>query len=196
MRHLGRVRANAKVDEVRRVLLVEALARTMKCQLRSLYREKMKQITVPSSDPFREITVEFFNLVIGAGEYAEKSREYWEGPLKKDLLEKFEKIFSDKDLSDNFSLRSFISHQSMSFLMLKLSKMMNIIFSKDASDELRDRINSLILVVSDVSSLDTKIKHLNLVDYAAGMALIYKSETAQDSTAERLLSVAEKMLTV
>lgn len=197
MRHIGRVRLNSKKEEVREILLVEALARTIKAQLRALYRERMQQLTAPSSDPFLEITVEVFNLVIGSGEYSDKSKLYWEGILKEELVGKFEKIFSEKELAENLTLRSRVDWRSACQLVCRLAEMMNIKFSESANKEFTtQKISQLILVISDVVSVDTKVKHLNLIDYAAGMAMVYKSVNADPSTAKRLLSSAEETLTV
>ena len=197
---MGRVRFLSKKEEVRLGLLMEALTRTMKCQLRELYRKKTNHLRHPSSDPFRKITVEYFNLVLGAGQYKEKSEEFWEGPLKKTLLEKFEKVLSKQELANpNLKLKDMFFTRNLNEILLRLASFLNITLSRDARDDLkqiRDSSKRCIFAATDVVSIETRVKHFNILENAAAMSLIYQSEDANEETATKLLNAAQKILSV
>lgn len=56
---------------------------------------------VPSEEPFREVLVEFLNLVIGQSEF---SQEYWHRIIKNSLQSKFPGILTDHEMSETFDL--------------------------------------------------------------------------------------------
>eukprot|EP01091_Cochliopodium_minus_P008793 TRINITY_DN2050_c0_g1_i1.p1 TRINITY_DN2050_c0_g1~~TRINITY_DN2050_c0_g1_i1.p1 ORF type:complete len:500 (-),score=135.58 TRINITY_DN2050_c0_g1_i1:354-1730(-) len=197
IRQIGRVRYNSKNDEIKKLLLVEALVRTMKCQLRSLYREMMSQLTVPNDQIFKSITSEFLNLILGTNENSEDSDFYWNGELKEKLQEKFEKILSPAELEMS-NVKDLIDYNDKILILNRLKSLMNIEFQANCYETYNNTnfIDSFFFVDSDIVSIESKVKHINLVDYAGGMALIYKvKESTNNQANERILGSAQEMLT-
>eukprot|EP01091_Cochliopodium_minus_P008798 TRINITY_DN2050_c0_g2_i9.p1 TRINITY_DN2050_c0_g2~~TRINITY_DN2050_c0_g2_i9.p1 ORF type:complete len:1349 (-),score=401.15 TRINITY_DN2050_c0_g2_i9:136-4182(-) len=198
MRQIGRVRFNSKNETIKKLLMVEALARTMKSHLRALYREKMSQLTVPNEEVFREITISFMNLIFGNINQT-KSEQYWNGVLKEKLVEKFEKILSPGEMEPNFQIRTLVDDLDMLVLLKRFIKMMNIKLSKGCSDlffHSGAQLSTILFLVTDIVSVDTKVKHLNLIDYASGMSLVYKiKEMKNYDTTNRILNTAQELLT-
>ena len=125
----------------------------MKSHLRALYREKMSQLTVPNDESFREITTSFFNLVLGSNIYAEKSIEYWEGPLKKKMLEKYELILSNMEIDMKIQVKNLLDDSLMVLLLKRLQKLMGIKFTKKCvkNFDCKDLLSSdFTFIISDV----------------------------------------------
>jgi Clustered mitochondria/Translation initiation factor eIF3 subunit 135/Tetratricopeptide repeat len=76
-RYIGVVLSHvpAKARVARLLLIVEALARSCKRNLRALLRREMKRIRVPLEEPYRRCVIAFFNLVFGSSEQSERYAE-------------------------------------------------------------------------------------------------------------------------
>lgn len=79
LRHLGRVRRFMTRRSARDLVLVECIARTAKCHLRALLRTISRNSGIPTDDPYRQITLQFLNMLIGKSPY---SKTYWNNHLK------------------------------------------------------------------------------------------------------------------
>jgi hypothetical protein len=197
MRQIGRVRFMSKKDQVKRILLIEALARCIKTQLRFLFRKQMKQLSVPSDDCFKTIAVDLFNLVVRSQKYLEKSTIYWKESLKNKLTEKYEKLLSESESDKDLYL--LLERDDLTVLLKRVCEMVNIKLSPPSLQDLSNpaiKKEDLVFVISDFLSIDTKVKKINLIDYAEGMSLIYRTDGLNEKSTERLLSEAEKILTV
>lgn len=71
-RHLGFVRSKSKSPIVRKKILLECVARSMKSDLQILLRKKNKELMIPSDEPYRKLTLQFFNSALA------RHRPFWE----------------------------------------------------------------------------------------------------------------------
>jgi hypothetical protein len=81
-------------------------ARVVKNKLRTLLRNRMKQLKVPLEDPYRRLVVEYLNVVLGS---SEQSEEYWERKIKPALQGSFLSALSDAEAKASYNLKSLIS---------------------------------------------------------------------------------------
>lgn len=90
IRHIGllleHVRDDDQFQEVKTLLVVEALGRVLKNLLRSKLRRKMEELKQPLEAPYRNLIVRFLNLVFGK---SRQSTVYWNVTLKQELKTKF-----------------------------------------------------------------------------------------------------------
>ncbi|KYQ93681.1 Rab GTPase domain-containing protein [Tieghemostelium lacteum] len=72
------------------VLLIEAIARVLKNDLRKRLRESMKKYNQPMSAPYIDVTTKFLNMVFGSCTLPDyNSEEFWEQTVKNELASKF-----------------------------------------------------------------------------------------------------------
>lgn len=149
----------------------------------------MQKCTLPSEKPFRQVILDFFNLILYNNSL---SSHYWNKQLKKLLIQKFSSILSDDEMDENYDLYSNIS---IFDLFDRLQCLTSIRISVHALHELELNPGGFEFVDPDIE-LHSRIVHLNLIDYADGMALYYEAENRNDNpnTQVRLLSLARTRL--
>jgi len=54
--------------------LMQMVARVCKSMIRALLREKMRELKVPSSEPYKQLVVDLFNLF---SRYSSQSQHFW-----------------------------------------------------------------------------------------------------------------------
>ena len=169
---------------------MEAVARTIKSQLNELMRLEMQSCSLPSEKPFRQVVLDLFNMVLGNN--SEFSSCYWNTQLKQKLQAKFSRILSEQESGDGYELSSLIPTL---LLFERLQEITSVAISAEAMEQLRFASNDFELVDPDIQ-LHSRIVHLNLIDYADGMALYYEANNKTDNTNTqlRLLSLARKRL--
>jgi tetratricopeptide (TPR) repeat protein len=92
LRHMGLVLArvptgnSVDAENCARLLLIEAVSRIIKRDIRRLLRDKLRQLSHPSEVPFRRVVVKHLNLVFGSGE---RSRRYWHDTMPRQLASKY-----------------------------------------------------------------------------------------------------------
>jgi len=96
------------------VLLIEAIARVLKNDLRRRLREAMKKYNQPLSAPYMDLTTKFLNMVFGSEselgpEY--NSEEFWNVTVQKELASKFyilniPSVLTNRNNSNNSSTSS------------------------------------------------------------------------------------------
>jgi hypothetical protein len=84
--------------QISRLLRKEICARTLKSLLRSILRDKMKEIMIPVEQPYIKKTVKFFNGIFQ--ENQEKRIQFWLENVKPLLIKKFPKSFFDGQVED------------------------------------------------------------------------------------------------
>lgn len=168
--------------------------------------------------PFREAVMDFFNLVAGSPILSKKDvLEYRKEYLLGDLLTKFECALSDDELSslhresddaesndttDLFTLLSKEDDGKESSRVLLFQRLQELSGVRLSSQSLKELTNPdyFQFVLPDIQGLKTRVKRMNLVEYADGMALYFqsmsKSGRAQRHTQQRLLSLAHQRLQV
>jgi hypothetical protein len=64
VRHLGFVRTHATNESVRRKILLECVARSMKSDIQTLLRNKNRELMIPSDEPYRKVALQFLNSAL------------------------------------------------------------------------------------------------------------------------------------
>jgi hypothetical protein len=179
VRHIGRVRtAIAVIAEmasreqeqdkqrienaavISETLLVEASARVIKNQLRTLLREKMKETGFPADEPYRTLLLEFFRILLGNDS---TSRIYWNAIFKTKLMADFHSILSD-DETRTEEIRSVVP-------VLKVVLRTNSLMGMDLN------INeSGGLTAADIRQIGAKVTRLPYLEFAEAMVLHYEAK--------------------
>lgn len=94
MRFLDLLRMHTTGADCRTLLFVEMCARVVKNNIRKKLRKVMERLRIPLEEPYRRLIVDYMNLVLGN---SEESAEFWNAPLKRDLLKKFEHAITTEE---------------------------------------------------------------------------------------------------
>lgn len=113
IRHLGLLRTFAKSKPVKRLLLLEMVARVIKdilryessivciltnSFLRSQMRNIMREVRVLSEEPFKQVVLKTFNYTLGRDP---QSTKFW-AIVKNRLIRKFKKALADNELNVSY----------------------------------------------------------------------------------------------
>eukprot|EP01127_Copromyxa_protea_P002621 TRINITY_DN1255_c0_g3_i1.p1 TRINITY_DN1255_c0_g3~~TRINITY_DN1255_c0_g3_i1.p1 ORF type:complete len:1791 (-),score=341.55 TRINITY_DN1255_c0_g3_i1:71-5443(-) len=203
-RHLGRLRrrllndpknSNKKQMFKPTFVLVEIAARAAKNHLQAKWRKKMAETKVPSSEPYRDVAVRYFNKVL------RDEKGYWSDPhlFKSHIQWSFHHALTPEELEPGFNLRSLFLADGERFWPMFFRRLQTL-----SRVKLTDRMNKIIeaskgssriqLLSIDITNLSTKVKHLDLIDMAEGKMLYLQ---AQDKTyslyqKERLFRLASE----
>lgn len=193
LRFIGSVRSLVQDKAIRSILLEEAIARCIKAQLNRLFREKMKQIGVPSDEPFRRVVVDLVGLLLG--QKAPYSERYWTTHLPTMLQEKFPGTLSEKEREEGALLRA-VNLRSLTARVLSLAA---VELTPEARAYLADEelcLDEFELLDTDLLKLECKTKHMNIIEYADGMSLFYQalSRRQREASKRRLLSLSKTIL--
>jgi hypothetical protein len=93
LRHMGILRSRVKSYRIRQFLITEMIARVIKDLLRGQMRAKMREVRVLSEEPFKEVVVRVFNLILGRHK---NSYSFWE-LVKERLRKKFKAALSKEE---------------------------------------------------------------------------------------------------
>lgn len=103
-RYAGIVRKHIKDPECKRFILAELVARVIKNNLRWRLREQHQLLKLPLEEPYLRLIIDYLNLVFGN---TQKSDEYWDTFLKKDVANNFEEALSpEEEHNPNFHLKA------------------------------------------------------------------------------------------
>lgn len=132
---------------------------------RNQMRQEVRSLQNPSIEPHRKIALDLLNQVI-------LSDEYWKNTLLNLLEGKFYKIIST---NENFGdLSSFVKRptepQNVYFLLKRICDLTGIKLSPNTLIEFQSEI--LELVASDIQSITTRIKFMNIIDFSSGSLLL------------------------
>ena len=190
IRHIGLLRSLIENQKIKDVLLLESIARSIKSHLNLMFRIEMQKCSVPSEKPFRQVVIDLFNLIIKSNQ--EFSDVYWNIQLKKILQSKFETILTSDEEKDDFDL---FQHISIFELFKRLQELTQVKIAESALQQIGNDHHGFEFVDPDID-LGVKVAHLNLIDFADGMALYYEAENRTDNvnTQLRLLDIAQARL--
>eukprot|EP01102_Stenamoeba_stenopodia_P002218 TRINITY_DN119_c0_g1_i2.p1 TRINITY_DN119_c0_g1~~TRINITY_DN119_c0_g1_i2.p1 ORF type:complete len:825 (+),score=199.84 TRINITY_DN119_c0_g1_i2:71-2545(+) len=176
---------------------MEMVVRTMRVHLKRLMRRRMKIIKGSSKRPFRETVVDYFNLAVGASVVSQdETKQYITKYFLPELLEKYPGALSDLETT---MVRdgSMVLISKDKELFDRIHELTAIKFSDQSIAELSNP-DYFQFVLPDIESMKTRVKRMNMVDYADGMALYFQSMSKcakkQKKTQERLLKLAQKRL--
>ncbi|KYR00520.1 Histidine kinase A [Tieghemostelium lacteum] len=194
-RHLGMIRRNVTCKSMRKTLLSEIMARTMKCEIMSNFRSKMKTADTPSEEPFKEVVVSYMNKIFKFDD--KDGKKTWPKSLKKSIEKKFLGTFQVKGKNyvtlqyDQFNSKLeedsmkryirgnhiydveqefFVDCVDVQYVMKRFSQLTGVGLTSRALRELMKH-DGIRLVQSDVKRMKAKVKAHHLVEFAEGMVL-------------------------
>ena len=118
----------------------------------------------------------FFTIFfLGDKENEENSNIFWKSFIKEKVQEKFKKILSPAEREESFNLKSLLEMEHFISLIDRVTQMIGIKFTSDCIETYRNyhKFKTFLFLTSDVVSVDTRVKHINLIDYAGGFFYIY-----------------------
>ncbi|GAM20836.1 hypothetical protein SAMD00019534_040110 [Acytostelium subglobosum LB1] len=192
-RYLGLIKRQVHCPCVRRIILCEMLARTIRSEVMALFRGKMKTADTPSEEPFKEVVVQYFNKVFKF-ESTPKGNA-WPASLKESISKKFMGAFQilpedretitfesivgkkfDEEMmkryirSDGKQEDFLVSDVDVHTMMKRFNQLSGVGLTQRAMKELQKQ-DSIRLVPSDVKRMKAKVKAHHLVEFAQGMVL-------------------------
>ncbi|EGG19006.1 Histidine kinase A [Cavenderia fasciculata] len=206
-RYLGLARRLFTCNSLRKIILGEILARTMRSEIMSLFRGKMKTADTPSEEPFKEVVVHYFNTIF-TYEQTPKGK-IWPDSIKESIRKKFVGTFQiipksreiitfeqihnkkfDEDMLKKYirgvdikeEEEFFVDLVDIQWVMKRFSQLTGVALTKRASSELMKN-DGIRLVQSDVKRMKAKVKAHHLVEFAEGMVLW--DEAKQEQTREK-----------
>lgn len=129
LRHMGRIRANLKTPELKRVFMLEMVARSLKNRLRS----EMRKLSSSNDSQFTNLVLGFFGLIFassttpdtGSGTYI-----FWNTQLKLDVNNYFQFSLDSEERKRTYDLRTSID---MGMLFVKLQQLAGIKFAENVT---------------------------------------------------------------
>lgn len=186
LRFLGRVLAVTESQPVRILLLVEAVARVLKNDLRNRLRRTMARLKIPLEAPYRALVVKLLNRVFYEVQTrAPSSVRYWHSFIKKQAINRFDitsfaastatEKLKDTEAIDALLSEQLLGHGSPSFLDLVIRRFIalsGLQLSPHAADSLTGREAFSLL---DCLAMEAKIKPMSLLTQAEGHALFNRA---------------------
>jgi hypothetical protein len=185
----------------------KGIARVCKNLVRELQRVQSRLVGVPTDEPYRRIVVQFLNVLVGRDGRFEL---FWNHYLKHELerqypsfLFSYEKAKTSK-LYDEVCMFSVVD-RLLSLVCVTLNSECWSEFRKTCfpdsnkekdGDPKKGRLDFAFVQV-DVELMDTQVTHMNLIDFADGMALYFEgTQTAahDTETRRRMLHMSQSKL--
>ncbi|KYQ92909.1 hypothetical protein DLAC_05501 [Tieghemostelium lacteum] len=197
-------------------VVVEATIRTLKSLARELLRREMKKTHLPSDFPYKTKMLNFLNLIFG--ELKGATLDFWDTIFVEKLKKKYKGMEKDNTLPlENLSLlykvekplqvyttvgeiiKHFIlqSDYLRNYLFEGFIKCIGLNVSEAVQKEFcYNSSTGFLFVDPDIKELTTIITRLNIIDYADGMSLYYKSMLLKENNKakQRLLSISKSRL--
>lgn len=160
MRHLGLVRAATTSAELKRLLLIEMLARILKCLLNNKLREAVATNVGIAQEHCRTIASKVICLAVHVGDET-KVKKFWSSRAKLTLQVKFQGGLDEREKSAEFDLWSHLAGSDVSKrgLLSRFLSMSGIILSKHALESLHENSESFV-VPSDVEMMVPRVKNM------------------------------------
>jgi hypothetical protein len=203
VRHLGRIRALLSSTGIRRILLIEMIARVAKNTMHHLLRRKMRKVKIPSEDPYRRVVLKYLNTLLHQEPHSD---HYWKKTLKRQIQLKFVQAFdpvrvgsridsqmtiegeSLNELDPDYDLKHNWSNDDYIHLFLRLQEMTGVELTQRALDELHAHPHSIKLLDSDLLQISAVVKHMNIVEEAEAKSLYFQFLRSTGAQADRFLS--------
>jgi hypothetical protein len=147
-------------------------------------RDTVQAIRVASIEPYKEVVVQYFNLILS-------SSEYWNTAMKEDLQRKFPGCLTDTELSRDFDLRKAVLSERTSMLFKRIQLLTGVKLDAETITEM-NHTNGLELVVEDIQKISVRIKFMNVIEFASAMASSVQAKQIEGRVAERLFGIADK----
>eukprot|EP01133_Synstelium_polycarpum_P016867 gene16867-20055_t len=180
LRHMGRLRFHSQSIKLRDLLLLEMTARSIKTIIREEMRTKMKEVQGLSEEPFKQVVISMFNHVL------DYRSSVW--PRVRDtVMAKYPMAFNlaGEPVTEE-PREGWMEAINPKNLFERVQLLAGISLSPIAQSEFsRDPFN-FQFVDSDIQEIYADVKHMNIVDYAEGMALSMAAQDKRGHARERL----------
>ncbi|KAN0003830.1 hypothetical protein ACTFIZ_009989 [Dictyostelium cf. discoideum] len=233
VRYIGEVASHCTSFAFKRFFTIEAMVRTLKSLARELLRREMKKTHLPSDYPYRNLLLNFLNLIFD--DYKGKTELFWSKIVYEKMEKKFQNIFINKathfeekfinlfvdtykeketfskfhsgpsdfvEDPQNFKYSPqelikdlLLSPYSRSKILTKFCKSIGLVLSKVSLEQFT-KSSSFVFVDPDIKAINTLVSRLNIIDYADGMSLYYKSMATglNSKSKNRLLTISKDRL--
>ncbi|EFA80095.1 leucine-rich repeat-containing protein [Heterostelium album PN500] len=189
LRHMGRLRSHSISNRLRDLLLLEMAARSIKCIIKEDMRLKMKEVHGLSEEPFKEVVITIFNKVL------DFKSDIWTR-IRQTISSKFYMAFSyrnpdspDQQIEESQE-ETWMERINPKNLFERLQLLTGITLSPIAQYEFSRDPHMFQFVDSDIIEIYSNVKHMNIVDYAEGMALSMAAQNKKGRERLRLLKMA------
>jgi len=176
LRQLGVLRSLCKSEYARKLILSAMIARVAKDELKDRMLDKMREVQVPSDEPFKKEVVRMFNLLLGVGKTA---KMYWSEDVLRRLNSKFILGLTLQEQDSSFDLRTAADVRILLYVFVKLT---GIKLRRQSMEDLMDSIETFRLVDNDVESVDAITFHLSAVNASEAFRLLHKVQKKHAKT--------------
>jgi len=191
LRHLGILRHEVKSENIKRSLLLEMMARTVKHKLRKALRIKTKELLCPFAVPHIAVIIEHLNLCFGS---STESVEFWK-EIKLDLVNRFKKSLTPEEIKPSFELVQILNSSSSIVFINRLENMVGFKLESRVKADFME--NPQLFAVkdpfdpTDLEELGEVVHTLNIIDSAQGYVLKTKArEQNRAGSSNRLAKMA------
>jgi len=183
-RHLGRLRASiteksAEALAVRRLMITEMTARALKTLLRQLFRREMEARKIPCVQPFKEVVLRFFNiLILGSSSdesEAQRFTEFWHDHVKAFLEKKFPGCCDEDEKESTVNLYHQVDIPS---LVRRVCSQTGVKLASGVMTEF-DGPDSVRLHSLDVDAISARVRHISVIDEAEGNLLFLEATQSE-----------------
>lgn len=188
LRHLGLVRASVTNLKVRKALLLEMVARSLKNDLNGILRQAVTANKLPSNSPYKVAIVNFLNLVIS------DSPTFWTTHIKQLLEEYYPGGLTAVEANRTYSLHADLLSPTAEPLFSRLQKLTGVTLTPQVMSQL-DAVG-IELVVQDIAKLSTRVHSPDYVTSIEGVTLYIHSSKSFGPQAERLFDMALSKLEI
>jgi hypothetical protein len=137
------------------------IARVAKNSLRRILRKKMRQVKIPSEDPYLKIILKYLNTLLGQ---EKKSDLFWKKTIKKELQSKFPRALgvfkaaagsvTIREMDPDFNLKHDWSNEDFVVLFNRIQEMTGIELTKKSFAELKLHPYSIKLLDTDIAQIN------------------------------------------
>lgn len=188
LRHLGLVRASVTNSKIRKALLLEMVARSLKNDLNGILRHAATANKLPSNGPYKAAIVNFLNLVLS------DSPTFWTTHIKQLLEEYYPGGLTTTESARTYSLRSDLLIPTAEPLLSRLQKITGVTLTPQVMSQLD--ADGLEMVVQDIAKLSTRVHSPDYVTSIEGVTLYIHSSKSFGPQAERLFDMALSKLEI
>ena len=193
MRYIGHALRRASDRKCYIMLLIEAMARVLKNELRAQLRATAMKLKVPVMGPYRHLIVDFMNCTFGS---SHGSEIFW----KRVVIHRLRKYFN-VDCDDDEDLQAILSKEvpnaqvaARYFLFLRVQHLTNLKFDESAIMKLKaPNVHPRPFDLMHLTRLGVDVKHTATVTNAEGNFIFAKVlDLLRDGAVEEALQQLQK----
>lgn len=175
--YAGEVEDDNNSEEVRIVLLVEMIIRTIKQLIRHYTRELCLHLGNPNVDAAKDTLVYILNLITGSGEGSE---EWWENEVTLALDAKYGPGSLTVKEATNITV---IIEPHLTNIVLSLLDSLGFTITRTCEESLEENPKNFVFSVLDIDSCLPIVYHsIHLLEYAQGKLLVKMAEKKKNTS--------------